>query len=117
MRTAILDSSFILTCVKQKIDFFEFLENEGIQAEIPKEVVAEISGVAKSFAYGKTALQILKKNKFNKIGIQGKNVDSGIIKYATKNPQAIVATLDAEIKKKTKNRKLVIRGKKKLEIV
>ena len=117
MEVAILDSSFILTCVKQKIDFFEFLENEGIQPLIPKEVIAEISGIAKSFSYGKTALQILKKNKYKKIKLEGKNVDSGIIKYATKNPQIIVATLDAEIKKNTKNRKFIIRGKKKLEIV
>jgi len=117
MKTAILDSSFILTCVKQKIDFFEFLENEGIKAVVPEEVLKEISGVAKTKDYGKTALQILKKNKFNKINLKEKNVDFGIVKYAKKNPMIIVATLDAEIKRKTRNQKLIVRGKKKLEIV
>ena len=114
MKTAILDSSFILTCAKQKIDFFEFLENEGIQAVVPKQVLAEILGVSKSKDYGKTALQILKKNKFKEIVLKGKNTDLGIIKYAKENPGAIVATLDLGIKRKVKNRKMIIRGKKKL---
>ncbi len=33
------------------------------------------------------------------------------------SPKVIVATLDREIKKKTENQKLIIRGKKKLEIL
>ena len=117
MKDVILDSSFILTCVKQKIDFFEFLEDNGIQAVIPEQVLKEILGVAKTKDYGKTALQILKRNKFNKIDLKEKSVDFGIIKYAKKNPEIIVATLDAEIKRKTKNQKLVIRGKRELEVV
>ena len=117
MKTALLDSSFILTCVKQKIDFFEFLENEGIKAVVPEEVLKEISGVAKTKDYGKTALQVLKKNKFNKIDLKEKNVDFGIVKYAKKNPTTIIATLDSGIKRKVKNRKLVVRGKKELEII
>ena len=117
MKTAILDSSFILTCVKQKIDFFEFLENEGFQIVIPKEVIKEISGVAKSRDYGKLALQILKKNKFKEISLKEKVVDFGIVKYAKENPQAVVATLDSGIKRKIKNKKLIIRGMKRLEII
>ena len=117
MKTTILDSSFILTCVKQKIDFFEFLENGGIQIVIPKQVINEIEKISKSKDYGKTALQILKKNRFNKIDLNEKNVDFGIVKYARKNPEIIVATLDTGIKRKIKNQKLIIRGKKKLEIV
>ena len=116
MKTAILDSSFILTCVKQKIDFFEFLENEGIQAIVPKQVLREILGVSKSKDYGKIALQILKKNKFSEIELKEKNVDFGVVKYAKENPEIIVATLDAGIKIKIKNNKLVIRGKKNLKL-
>ena len=117
MQTAILDSSFILTCAKQKIDFFEFLENNGVQAIIPKEVLKEIQGVAKSKGYGKLALQVLKKNKFKEINLGTRNVDSGIIKYAKENLEIIVATLDGEIKNRTRNKKLFIRGKRKLEII
>lgn len=117
MKTTLLDSSLILTCVKQKIDFFEFLESEGIQTLIPEEVIKEIKGISKTKDYGKLALQILKKNRFKEISLNSKNTDVGIIKFAEENPNAIIGTLDREIKKKTKNHKLVIRGKNNLEVI
>ncbi|MBI2042892.1 hypothetical protein HYT25_00710 [Candidatus Pacearchaeota archaeon] len=117
MKTAVLDSSFILTCAKQKIDFFEFLENEGFQIIIPKQVIGEIEKISKTKDYGKLAGQVLKKNKFREVDLKTKNVDLGIIKYAKKNPETIIATLDSGIKRKIKNKKIVVRGKKKLEIV
>ena len=117
MKTALLDSSFILTCAKQKIDFFEFLENEGFQIIIPKQVIQEIEKISKTKEYGKLVLQVLKKNKFRKINLKEKNVDFGIVKYAKKNPKIIIATLDRGIKRKIRNQKLVVRGKKKLEVV
>ncbi|MEK6842553.1 MAG: PIN domain-containing protein [Nanoarchaeota archaeon] len=117
MKTALLDSSFILTCVKQKIDFFEFLENEGFQIMIPKQVLNEIEKISKTKEYAKLVLQILRKNKFIKVGLKSRNVDLGIVKYAKENPKTIIATLDRGIKNKVKNNKLVIRGKKKLEVV
>ena len=117
MKTALLDSSFILTCVKQKIDFFEFLENEGFQIMIPKQVLNEIEKISKTKEYAKLVLQFLRKNKFKEINLKEKNVDFGIIKYAKENPKTIIATLDRGIKNKVKNNKLVIRGKKKLEVV
>ena len=40
-----MDSSFILTCVRQKIDFFEEIELKGIQILIPKQVIREIKGI------------------------------------------------------------------------
>jgi len=39
------------------------------------------------------------------------------IKFAKENSESIIATLDRELKNKVKNKKLVIRGKKKLEII
>ena len=106
----ILDTSFILTCLKQKIDFFEELVGEEIL--IPIQVINEI----KRFD-NKLALRLLEKNKFQKIDLGKGHTDKRIIKLAKENPNVIVATLDKEIKNKTKNQKLIIRGKKKLEIV
>ncbi len=113
MKQAILDTSFILTCIKQKIDFFEELELIGIQILIPKQVIVELKGVDKSGL----ALRLLGKNKFGEINLDTKNVDQGIIKYSQENPNTIIATLDKEIKTKTKNSKLVIREKSRLEII
>ena len=112
MRKAILDTSFILTCIKQKIDFFEELKLMGIRILIPKQAIIELKGVDKSGL----ALKLLEKNKFEKIDLATKNVDAGIIKYGQENPNVIIATLDKEIKTKSENSKLVIREKSRLEI-
>ena len=63
------------------------------------------------------ALKILKSNNFKKINLESKNVDNGIIEFSKKDSEIIIGTLDAEIKKKAGNQKLVIREKKRLEIV
>ncbi len=123
MRKALLDTNFILSCVRQKIDFFEFLEHEGIEAWISKEILREISAISNSKSKGlvrkdaELALNILKNNSFRRVHTGGRTVDSGIIKFAKENPEVIVATLDAEIKRSVKNPKLIIRGKKTLEII
>ncbi len=113
MKQIILDSSFILTCIKQKIDFFE--ELVGTQILIPKQVINEIKNLKNSNS--KLALKLLEKNKFRKIDLGKTHVDKLIIRFAKENPKTIIATLDREIKNKTKNQKLIIRGKKKLEII
>ena len=121
MKQAILDTNFILTCVKQKIDFFRDIPKRGIQIIIPIQVIEEIKRVANSTKKlkfrvdAKLAQIILEKNKFKQINITGKYVDKALIKYAKENPSLIIATLDREIKNKLGNTKLIIRGKKKLE--
>ncbi|MFC1710856.1 hypothetical protein ACFLZJ_01735, partial [Nanoarchaeota archaeon] len=96
MKKAILDTSFILTCVKQKIDFFDDMEKAGIQILIPKQVIVELKGVDKSGL----ALRILEKNKYEEVDLGTKYVDAGIAEYANKHPEIFVATLDKELKKK-----------------
>ena len=59
MKQIILDSSFIITCIKQKIDFFEELVGE--QIIIPKQVINEIKRLDNQLA-----LKLLEKNKFKK---------------------------------------------------
>jgi len=123
MKQAILDTSFILTCIKQKIDFFEQIENEGLRIIIPKQVIREIEKITSSKQKlhfrenAKSVLKLFKKNNFKKIDLKTKHVDAGLIKFAKENPEIIIATLDREIKNKILNSKLVIRGKKKLEII
>ena len=123
MKAILLDTNFILTCVKQKIDFFEFLEFEGFKILIPKQVIGEIKNFSKSEKKlhfkkdAELALKILGENNFKKVDLKMNNVDGGIIKFAAENPKIVIATLDREIKKKVKNQKLVVRGNKELEIL
>ena len=126
-RFVLLDTNFILTCVKQKIDFFEDIKFMGMKIIISKQVIDEIKRIVnskKKLHFRKDAelsLRILEKekNSFKKINLSkyGKNTDKRIKNFADKNENIIVATLDRELKNKIKNRKLVIRGKKRLEII
>jgi len=117
MKQIILDTNFILTCVKQKIDFFEEIQLMGMQISIPNQVIVEIEGLSKKNNNAKLSLKLLKKSKFKKIDLKTKDTDKGIIKFAKENPEVIIATLDRELKNKIKNPKLIIRGKKKLEVI
>lgn len=115
MKQALLDTNFILSCIKQKIDFFEELKLMGIQILIPGQVIAEIQRLKNPNA--QLALKLLEKNKFKKIDIGSGHVDKKIIQYLAGKPKIILATLDRELKNKIKNQKLVIREKKRLEVV
>ena len=112
MKSALLDTNFILTCIKQKIDFFEELRFMGFEIIIPDRVIDELKKLKQT-----SALKLLEKNNFKKIILIGRDVDNSIINYAKKNPEIIIATLDKELSNKLKNRKIIIRGKKKLEII
>ena len=112
MKQVILDTSFILSCVKQRIDFFEKLEYDGFKIFIPEQAIDELMGLG-----AQLALNILEKHKFKIIKVPGKDADTAIIKFAKENPEAIVATLDVGLKNKVKNHKMIIRGKKTIEIV
>lgn len=111
-KKVLLDTNFIISCVRQKIDFLEELKFMGFEILIPKEVLRELEGLKENLA-----LKILSKTEFRTIALEISHVDQGIIKFAKENPEVIIATLDAEIKESIPNQKMVIRGKKKLEVV
>ena len=123
MKKVILDTSFILACVKQKIDFFEEINLMGIEIVIPEQVISEIKRVSDSNKklrfrnHAKLALEILEKNKFESVCLGKGHVDKLLVKFAKTNNQIVVATLDRELKNKIRNRKMVIREKKRLEIL
>ncbi len=111
MKKIILDTNFIISCIRNKIDFFEELVEYHIL--IPKQVLNELKKLN-----AELALKILERNKksFLVIDFKKRYVDKGIINYVKKDPKVIVATIDRELKKKLKNPKMVIRNKKKLVI-
>ena len=108
----ILDTNFIMTCVKEKIDFFDDLSSMGFQIVIPKQVVKELERKNAGLA-----LKIIKSNKHESLDLTVNYVDKGLIRYAKFHPKAFIATLDEDLKRKIKNQKIVIRGKKKLGII
>ena len=123
MRNVILDTNFILTAIKYKIDFLDGIKFLGLTPIIPIQVINELKKIIKSKKKGKfkehaeLALKILQKKKIKKIDIKHDYVDKGILNYAKENKGIIIATMDRELKDKLPNRKLIIRAMKRLELV
>ena len=123
MTEVILDTSFILTAVKAKIDFLNEMKFMGLTPILPIQVIDELKKITSSKKKAKfkddaeLALKILNQNKPKEIDIKNAYVDQGIIEYAKNNKEAIIATMDKELKSKLKNRKLVVRAMQKLEVL
>ncbi|MEK6913885.1 MAG: PIN domain-containing protein [Nanoarchaeota archaeon] len=121
MAHVVLDTNFVLSCIRKKIDFFNDIPEMGLKIIIPIQVLDEVRTLSMT-AKGKfkddakIALKLLEQNEYKRIDLYVKNVDNGIIKLADKNKEYIIATLDKGIHRKIKNQKLIIRGEKKLEI-
>lgn len=122
MKKLILDTSFILSAIKYKIDFIEGIQFLGLTPFIPIQVIKELKKIteskkkAKFKDHAELALKIIQKNKIKEVNLTSEYVDQGLIEYVKKNPEVIVATMDKELKTKIKNRKLVVRAMKKLEL-
>jgi rRNA-processing protein FCF1 len=114
MKQVLLDTNFIITCIKQRIDFFEEIPLMGIQILIPEQVIKELEKLKKP-----SALTLLEneKDKFKIISLKGKIVDNSIINYARENPTVIIATLDRGIHRKIRNKRMIIVDRRKLEII
>lgn len=121
MQQALLDTNFIITCIKQKIDFFDDLKFKGFQIIIPKQVIEELKKLSSkkgtAHSISEFALKYLKTEKFVTVDLKNKQVDEAIIDYAKEHPSVTIATLDYDIKYKVNNPRMVIKGRKKLEIL
>ena len=121
MKQAILDTNFILTAIKYKMDILEGITFLGLTPVVPKQVIEELKKIVESKKKlkfkddAKLALKILSKTK--KIDIKNAYVDKGLIDYSKQNKSAIIATMDKELKSKIPNQKLIIRAKKRLEVL
>lgn len=123
MKKILLDTNFIIRCLKQKIDLFEDLRYQGYKILIPNKVFIELERIKNSKQKlhnrktAELALKLLNLVDYGKIELKGKNTDKSIIGYAKAHPEVIIATLDREIKKAIPNNKAVIKNLKKIEII
>ena len=124
MAKVILDTNFILSAIRNKVDFFEEILNKGHIVVISDEVVAEIKRLGEGTKKLKLkfkdeadlALKLLEKSNYEKVSCPGCYVDVGLRAFLKDHPDYILATMDKELKKSVANRKLVLRNKKKLEL-
>lgn len=121
MRQILLDTNFLIHCVQQKIDFFEYAELNGFEVLIPEEGLVELEKLAHSKKVNiekaaKLVQKLISKHEFNLVRINSVYVDRGIISYLKDKPKIILATLDRDLQNKVKNPILIIREKIKLEL-
>lgn len=118
---AILDSSFIISCIRKRIDFLDELKNLGFTAVIPREVLQEMKDLRlrnKSSREDRTAIdiamEIIEKGKVKKVGLGEGRVDDALIH---KGKQGIyIATLDRGIKRAVPNKIVILDAKNGLGI-
>lgn len=110
----ILDTNFIIICMKEGLDFFHELKLMGFHILIPLQVIQELEKLKR-----KKELKLLEihKESFKTIRFKKGYVDKGMVEFSKKNPKAVVATLDSALRNKITNPIMVIRGKKTLEVV
>ncbi|PIN92900.1 hypothetical protein COU61_01180 [Candidatus Pacearchaeota archaeon CG10_big_fil_rev_8_21_14_0_10_35_13] len=121
IKTIILDTNFIIECLKNKMYYEELITGEipGARIVVPEEVINELRKI-KENNHNKTkdreaaalAMKIAEKHEMIKLG--KKYVDKGIIEYCKKHENIIVATIDKRLKKELKEKAKVItlRGRK-----
>ncbi len=123
----LIDTNFILTCVRQKIDLAsaEDVLNEKIDWLVPQDVLNELGNLKdrpgmkiEDKTAAKISFEILQLLQPEVIQIPGKNpnIDMKILSYML-GKDIVLATLDRGMKNRTKNKILTIRGKKGLEII
>lgn len=126
----ILDTNFIITSIKNKIQIFEELQKEfpSDKILIPLEVIKELEKLKedeklslKEREYTKIAIELIKKYNPSIVPLNSKDVDAGILKYAKQYNNVIIATLDRNLKEKIRivNKKvkfLTIKEKKRIVV-
>jgi len=115
----LLDSSFVISCIKRKIDFILELENLGFKVILPKEVYQELKDLrAKSHTEEKKAidiaLKLFEKVNVKKMSLGNIAVDKGLIEKGRDG--YFIATLDTAIKRQVKNRVIISNAKNNIEI-
>ncbi len=111
---AILDSSFIISCVKKNIDFLTQLEEQGFTVKVPHEVFQELKDLRLKVAHDERmaidlAMVMFEQRKVKKIKLGHKKVDEGLIEKG--NTGAYIATLDREIKRSVPKRIVIFDAK------
>ncbi|MCA9488124.1 MAG: hypothetical protein KC516_04145 [Nanoarchaeota archaeon] len=123
MNKVLLDTNFILNAIQCKIDFFDDISTMGFKILVPDAVIGELKNISNSKKKmhfrddARLALKLLEKNEFEELEFGMRYADKGIVKYLKANPRVILATMDQELKKLVENSIMVIRARKKLEIV
>lgn len=116
---AILDTNFILACVKRKINFLDDLEAQGFTPILAHEVYEELKDIRQTATLSDRvaldlAFALFEKRKVRKMTLGHHKVDEGLIAKGKKG--AYIATLDGGIRRLVPNSIGVANAQNMLEI-
>lgn len=102
----ILDTNFIISCVKKRIDFLDQLEQQGFSPRLPLEVYQELKDLRLNVRHDErvaidAALEMLSSRKVKKVKLGHKKVDQALIEKGKEGMH--IATLDKEIRRNIPN--------------
>lgn len=105
-----LDTNFIISAIKRKIDFVSQLESMGFKVLLPREVFQELKDLKlKSSQSDRVAIAVAMKifdsMKVKKTTLGNRSVDLGLIEKGRNG--AYIATLDMAIKRMVPNRVII----------
>jgi rRNA-processing protein FCF1 len=117
----LLDSSFIISCMRERIDFISQLEELGYKPVVPREVMQEMKDLIKKSKTShedriviKAALEIVRIRKVKKTTFGEGKVDDYLIEKGKKG--IYIATLDRAIKREIPHKIVIFNSKKKIGI-
>ena len=117
----IIDTNFVISCIKKKIDFIEQLQEIGFRIALPREVLQELKDLKTRKETSRSdrdaielAFKIFENQKLNKIRLGEGKVDDGLIKKGKEG--AYIATLDNGIKRQIPNKVVILDSKNRVEI-
>ncbi|PIN76301.1 hypothetical protein COV18_00100 [Candidatus Woesearchaeota archaeon CG10_big_fil_rev_8_21_14_0_10_37_12] len=124
-KTILLDTNFLVECAANKIDIekeltriLDFNFDIAILDRTMEELDTLIARKGKTGQAAKLAKMILMTKKTLVLPTEGGHTDNILLKEANEN--TIIATMDQELKRRLKAKKqdvIIIRAKKKLELV
>lgn len=117
----ILDSSFIISCVRDGIDFVNQLKDQGFVAVVPREVLQEMKDLRISNRSSRedrlaidVALEMIEKNKVKKTTLGEGKIDDFLIKKGQEG--SFIATLDNGIKKKIMKKIVIFKAQNRVGV-
>jgi len=115
----LLDSNFIISCVRRKIDFISELKGLGFKVIVPKEVLLELKDLRLNVTHDERmaidiGMDVIDKSGIKKIKMGKGKVDDVLIEQGKKG--AYIASLDSYIKRSVPNRVVINSASNKLMI-
>ena len=117
----ILDSSFIISCVRDRIDFLTQLAEQGFTHVVPTEILQEMKDLRISNRSSRedrlaiaVALEMIEKSKVKKTTLGTGRVDDFLIKRGQEG--IFIATLDNGIKKRIPKKIVIFKAQNRVGV-